>query len=164
MEKEVTGVMMYYYKICPRKLWYFYHEIQMEHQNENVLIGKLIDENRYNRETKHINIDNVINIDFIRSKKTLHEVKKSRKIEKANILQVQYYLYYLKQRGVEGIKAQIDYPLLKQTVEVTLNDDDVREIEKKLSEIEKIVDGKQPPALEKKRICKACAFHDLCYI
>ena len=95
MEKDITGMMVYYYVVCKRKLWYFYHEIQMEQGNENVAIGKVIDEETYRRDDKHINIDNVINIDFIRSKGILHEVKKSDKIEEASILQVKYYLYYL---------------------------------------------------------------------
>ena len=95
MEKEITGVMIYYYEVCKRKLWYFYHEIQMEQTNENVLIGKVIDEETYKRDKKHINIDNIVNIDFIRSKNMLHEVKKSKKIEQASILQVKYYLYFL---------------------------------------------------------------------
>ena len=52
MEKEITGVMIYYYEVCKRKLWYFYNEIQMEQGNEDVLIGKAIDEETYNRLSK----------------------------------------------------------------------------------------------------------------
>ena len=94
MQKQITGTMVYYYHVCERKLWYFYHEIQMEWQNEDVAFGKLLDENSYKRDEKHINIDNVINIDFIKAKDILHEVKKSNKIEKASVWQVKYYLYY----------------------------------------------------------------------
>ena len=104
MKKEITGVMVYYYEVCKRKLWYFYNEIQMEQGNENVEIGKVLDEETYKRDKKHINIDNIINIDFIRSKGILHEVKKSNKIEEASILQVKYYLYFLHKKGVTNIK------------------------------------------------------------
>ena len=76
MRKEITGVMVYYYKVCLRKLWYFYHHIQMEQNNENVKIGKILDEETYRKDDKHINIDNIINIDFIRSQGVLHEIKK----------------------------------------------------------------------------------------
>jgi RecB family exonuclease len=156
--------MMYYYVVCARKLWYFYHEIQMEQDNENVKIGKIIDETSYRRDNKHINIDNVINIDFIRNQGVLHEVKKSKKIEEAGLLQVKYYLYYLKNRGVDSIKAKIDYPLLKQTLEVELLEKDIEMIEKALNDVENIVEKKTPPTLQKKNICKACAYYDLCYI
>lgn len=164
MQKEITGVMVYYYEVCKRKLWYFYNEIQMEQGNENVEIGKAIDEETYRRDEKHINIDNIINIDFIRSKGVLHEVKKSKKIEEASILQVKYYLYFLSKRGVENIKGKIDYPLLKQSIDVELKEADIINIEEILEDIYKIVALKNPPPLEKKRICKACAYYDLCFI
>ena len=164
MRKEITGVMIYYYKVCLRKLWYFYHEIQMENENENVIIGKILDEETYKRDDKHINIDNVINIDFIRSQGILHEIKKSRKIEDASILQVKYYLYYLEKKGAPGIKAQIDYPLLKKTIEVKLSDQDIKEIEEVLHKIDEIVKEKIPPKLKKKSICKSCAYYDLCFV
>ncbi|WP_310604845.1 CRISPR-associated protein Cas4 [Anaerosporobacter sp.] len=163
MEKQITGVMMYYYYVCKRKLWYFYYDIQMEQGNENVAIGKILDENSYKREEKHINIDNVINIDFLRTQGILHEVKKSNKIEEASIWQVKYYLYYLKQHDVV-IKAKIDYPLLKQTVDVELEEADVEVIEKTLESIREIVSKDKPPVFSKLSICKNCAYHDLCMI
>lgn len=164
MKKDITGVMVYYHEVCKRKLWYFSNEIQMEQGNENVAIGKTIDEETYKRDKKHINIDNIINIDFIRSKGVLHEVKKSNKIEEASILQVKYYLYFLHKRGVDNIKAQIDYPLIKKTAEVEFTEEDKKEIEKVLKDIEVIVEKDIPPELEKKRICKSCAYYDLCFI
>lgn len=60
MEERITGVMIYYYFVCKRKLWYFSNEINMEAENENVMLGKLLDENSYKKDDKHINIDNVI--------------------------------------------------------------------------------------------------------
>lgn len=163
MEKDITGIMVYYYAVCKRKLWYFYHNINMEQNNENVAIGKIIDETSYGRDEKHINIDNVINIDFIKNKGILHEVKKSRKIEEASILQVKYYLYYLSRRGV-NVSAQIDYPMLKRNIEIELTDEDKLNLDTLLEDIEKIVSDKIPPKENRKNICKSCAFFDLCYI
>lgn len=156
--------MFYYYFVCRRKLWYFYNEIAMEQNNENVLIGKLLDENSYNRNEKHININDVINIDYIKDENVLHEIKKSRKIEEASIMQIKYYIYYLRKRGVHGLIGKIDYPLLKQTLEVYLDDDDIEEIETTLSEIRRIVDKEKPEEIVKGNICKNCAYYDLCYI
>ena len=150
MKKEITGVMVYYYEVCKRKLWYFYNEV--------------LDEETYKRDKKHINIDNIINIDFIRSKGILHEVKKSNKIEEASILQVKYYLYFLHKKGVTNIKGKIDYPLLKQSVDIELNEEDIVNIEQILNNINEIVYKTIPPKLEKKRICKSCAYYDLCFI
>ena len=81
MENRITGVMIYYYFVCKRKLWYFCHEIRMEAENEDVILGKILDESSYSKNEKHINIDNIINIDFISEHKELHEVKKSKAAE-----------------------------------------------------------------------------------
>ncbi len=164
MEKRITGVMIYYYFICKRKLWYFCHEINMENDNENVMLGKLLDETTYRRDEKHFNIDNVINIDFIKEHKELHEVKKSRAIEEAGIWQVKYYLYYLRQRGVTNLKAQIDYPLLKKNLIIELSDEDICELENVISNISEINNQDMPPNFCQKRICGKCAYHDLCFI
>ncbi len=164
MEERITGVMIYYYFVCKRKLWYFSNEINMEAENENVMLGKLLDENSYKKDDKHINIDNVINIDFIREHRELHEVKKSKAIEEAGIWQVKYYLYYLKQRGVSDIMAKIDYPLIKKNIVVELTDEDELRIEEIIREITNIKSQLLPPKFETKKICNKCAYHDLCFI
>ena len=164
MDKDITGLMVYYYEVCKRKLWYFTNDIQLEENNSNVILGKLLEENSYTRDEKKINIDGVINIDFIRSKKILHEIKKSNSIEPASILQVQYYLYYLEKKGLVGLKGILDYPLLKQTVEVNLADSDRENLENIIIEIKEILRKESPPILEKKNICKKCAYFDLCFV
>ena len=118
MKENITGMMVYYYFVCERKLWYFCHEITMETENEDVLLGKLLDESSYKKNDKHISIDQIINIDFMKESGELHEVKKSKSVEEAGIWQMKYYLYYLQQRGVIGMKGKIDYPLLKKTMSV----------------------------------------------
>ena len=164
MDKDITGLMVYYYEVCKRKLWYFVNEIQLEKNNSNVILGKLLEENTYTRDEKKINIDGVINIDFIRSKKVLHEIKKSNSIEPASLLQVQYYLYYLEKKGLIGLKGILDYPLLKQTVEVNLTDEDRENLDNIIIGIKEILRKESPPAIEKKGICKKCAYFDLCFV
>ena len=164
MDKDITGLMVYYYEVCKRKLWYFVNEIQLEENNSNVILGKLLEENTYTRDEKKINIDGIINIDFIRSKKILHEIKKSNSIEPASLLQVQYYLYYLEKKGLIGLKGILDYPLLKQTVEVNLTDKDRENLDNIIIGIKEILRKESPPALEKKGICKKCAYFDLCFV
>ena len=164
MDKDITGLMVYYYEVCKRKLWYFVNEIQLEENNSNVILGKILEENTYTRDEKKINIDGVINIDFIRSKKILHEIKKSNSIEPASLLQVQYYLYYLEKKGLIGLKGILDYPLLKQTVEVNLTDEDRENLDNIIIGIKEILRKESPPALEKNGICKKCAYFDLCFV
>ncbi len=164
VEERITGIMIYYYFVCKRKLWYFVNEINMEAEDENIMLGKLLDENSYKRDDKHINIDNVINIDFIKEHRELHEIKKSKALEEAGVWQVKYYLYYLKQRGVDGLKAKIDYPLIKKSLVVELSEEDEKQLGTVIKEINELKKEICPPEFEKKKICNKCAYHDLCLI
>lgn len=164
MKKQISGTMFYYYFVCKRKLWFFSNGIQLEEDNEDVILGKLIDENSYSKELKHILIDNTVNIDFIKDWKILHEVKKQKSIEEAGIWQLKYYLYFLKIRGINIEKGILDYPKLKKREEVFLSKDDEKKIKEILSEIEKITVMEKPPELEKLKICKKCAYFEYCYI
>ncbi len=164
MEERITGMMVYYYFICKRKLWYFCNELNMEKENDDVIIGKILDENSYARAEKHINIDNTISIDFIKEKNELHEVKKSRAIEEAGIWQVKYYLYYLKKKGMDELKASIDYPLLKKKLDVILEESDISKLDEIIEDIIKIRSSDYPEELKKMKICEKCAYFDLCYI
>lgn len=161
---EVTGIMVYYYFVCKRKLWYFVHGIRMEEDNQNVKMGKLLDETSYIRDNKHIMIDGVINLDFIKGHNVIHEVKKSKSIEEAGIMQVKYYLFYLHRKGLTDMKAKIDYPLLKQSISVELNEEDFPMMEEVLYNIIQIVNDEKVPVFVKDNICKKCAYHDLCFI
>ena len=145
MEERITGVMIYYYFVCSRKLWYFCHQINMEDENENVQLGKLLDENSYKRDDKH-------------------KIKKSKSIEEAGIWQVKYYLYYLKKRNVDGLHGVIDYPLLKKNVDVELSDEDCKKLDDIIKEIISVKNQEYPPKLEEKKKKKKCAYYDLCFI
>lgn len=161
---QITGIMIYYYFVCKRKLWYFKNEINMEQNSELVEMGKILDETSYERESKSILIDNTINIDFIKGGCVLHEVKKTKSIEEAGIWQVKYYMYYLQKRGVKDIIAKIDFPLLKETKEIYLSDNDIKTLNTVIKDIEKIVSNEKIPNVLENKICKRCAYYDLCYV
>ncbi len=162
--KEITGIMMYYYFVCKKKLWYFANQIQMEQNSELVEIGKIIDETSYENQEKHILIDNAINIDFIKNGAILHEVKKTKSIEEASIWQVKYYMYYLEQKGVENVKAKIDFPLIKETKDIVLNNEDRQALQNVIENIKKIINSNIPIDVIQNKKCKKCAYYDLCYI
>jgi len=164
-----TGTQVNYYAICHRKLWLFSHGVEMERENENVQIGKLVGEGSYKREQKEIAIDGRIVIDWMETKVnadgslTLHETKKSRSFDNAHRLQVLYYIYYLKHKGVAA-RGEIDYPLLKKTERIELTPGAETELEEILAGVERIVRSPTtPPRLDKKRLCEQCAYFELCW-
>lgn len=164
MEKNISGTMFYYYFVCKRKLWLFSNGIQLENESEDVKIGKLIDENSYSRELKHVLINETVNIDFIKEWKILHEVKKQKSVEEAGIWQLKYYIYFLRKRGINIESGILDYPKLKKREIVNLSKDDEKKIEKILKEIDEILKLKKSPKVEKIKLCKKCAYYEYCYI
>ncbi|MDQ3812370.1 MAG: CRISPR-associated protein Cas4 [Armatimonadota bacterium] len=164
-----TGTQVNYYAVCHRKLWLFSHDVEMERENENVQLGKLLDQESYPRQQKAIALDERVVIDWIEGRTnpdgsvTLHEVKKSRAGEAAHRLQMLYYLYYLKSKGVTA-HGQIDYPLLKKTEKIELTAEAESELRVALREIERIVESEDvPPRLTNKRFCEKCAYFELCW-
>ncbi|MDO7976435.1 CRISPR-associated protein Cas4 [Oceanotoga teriensis] len=154
---------IYYFNICKRKLWLFSHNLNFEDENIDVKIGKVIEEESYSSQKKNYMIDN-INIDYIKKNKTIHEIKKSNSFEEANIMQIKYYLYILKEYGLDDIKGILEYPKLYIRKEVHLDKNDDIIIEKQIDEIYKIINDKKIPNVIDNKICKKCAYYEYCYV
>lgn len=160
----MTGTQIHYYFICHRKLWLFTHKIDMEHNSDVVAMGKFISESTYEREKHEIHIDDIV-LDFYDLKtKIIHEVKKSDKMEETHIWQVKYYISILKEKGIDGVKGKIDYPKLRQTLDVELTEKDEEELIKIKSAIKAILEREKPPEVINKPFCKNCSYFDLCYV
>lgn len=161
----ITGTEINYYFVCHRKLWLFARQIHMEHESEAVQIGRLIHENSYQRESKkEIELDD-IKIDFMDLREgVIHEVKKSDSKEDAHRWQLLYYIYYLKQRGVEGLTGEIDYPKLKQKETVQLTPEAEKELEHTLDAVSHLKSAEQIPELNNKKFCKNCSYYELCWV
>ncbi len=159
---KFTGTEVGYYFICRKKLWWFHHGIEMERENDRVKMGKLVHETAYNRKTKEISIDGKIVLDW-QADGVIHEVKLTDKMESAHEFQLLYYLYYLKQKGVENLTGQIDYPKLRHTQTVELTPEKEAELETALTEMAKIVALDAPPKVEFMKICNSCSYAELCW-
>lgn len=162
--ESITGMMIYYYFVCIKKLWYFANELEMEQNSELVSMGKILDETSYEKEKKNILIDGTINIDFVKTSAILHEVKKTKAIEEAGIWQIKYYMFYLENKGVKDIIGEIDYPLLRERKEIVLEEEDRQRLNKVIEDIKKIVKQDKPPKINADKKCKKCSYFDLCYI
>ena len=161
---KITGVMIYYYFVCPRKLWYYRHDITMESNSELVGIGKLIDESSYSREKRSILIDETIQIDFLKDWKIIHEVKKSKNMEEASIWQIRYYISVFREKGIEIEKGILDFPTMRRREEIYLTDEDEKRLEEIKEEIVQLLGSEVPPKQVKTSICSKCAYYELCYI
>lgn len=162
----ITATHINYYHICHRKLWLFANGINMEHTSDIVTEGKLIGDNSYtDRAVKYTELQlDGIKIDYYDAKnKVVHEIKKSDKMETAHEAQVKYYLYKLKQHGIENATGILEYPTLRHTSQIELTDGDVMDIQRWESDILEIISREEMPAVIKKPVCKRCSYFEFCY-
>lgn len=163
----ISATQIAYLHTCLRKLWLFSNGIRMEHTSDIVAEGKLIGETSYqDRSAKYTELEiDGVKIDFYDPKtRTIHEVKKSDKVENAHIAQVKYYLYILRKNGIEDPQALLEYPRLRQRESVFWEEGDDLKIQAWIKDIQSLVSQDSCPPLEKKPICKKCSYFDFCYI
>lgn len=159
---RTTGIKVNYLYVCERKLWLFDRGIQMELKSDKVLMGKLTGEHSYPREDKReVLIDNLINIDIVGGDE-IREVKHSNKMHHADRIQLLYYLYYLKQLGIEK-RGVISYPKMRKREEIILTNDAEREVETALMRVQEILRLDKPPQLQRKPYCSKCAYYEFCF-
>jgi len=162
-ELKIKGTQVAYSIICKRKLWLFSKGVAFEYTSDRVRLGKLIDETSF-RDEEELRDDSV-SIDFIRSgdEIAVHEIKLSSSFEEAHILQVKYYIYYLRTKGMNVSKGILHYPKAKKIKEVEFTEEDEATIEKALDIIEETLKYEFPPKVEKKPYCLRCAYYEFCY-
>lgn len=165
--KSITGTHYAYFHLCHRKLWLFHHGIQMEQESTLVQEGKMIEEQSYDRRSERwqqVQIE-AVKVDYYDPKKRIiREVKKSSKMEHTHIEQVKYYMYIFLKNDIDVESAILEYPKLRDTQTIQVQDMDSDEIETKLERIHEIISREHCPALRQKPICRKCAYYEFCYV
>lgn len=156
---SIRGIEVYYYAVCKRKLWLFHRGIGFEEQYDRVQEGKVLHEYAYGKLEKEINIDDMAVVDAVDGE-WIREVKISSKMESADRLQMLYYLYLLKERGVEK-KGLLSYPKEKKTTELKLGLDENMEVLAAIEGVKSVISG-ELPRYRKVKICAKCAYRDFC--
>ena len=161
------GAMIYYYFVCPRKLWFYSRKLTMEHESNFVQIGKYI-ELFYKEDKKYekkIIIDNIISPDALKRSKDyviVFEIKKSGKFKEAALWQLKYYLWYLKNKGL-NVKGKLVIPEYNKEEYIELTEKDEERIKEILRKINDIINSDKPPRVVKKDYCNVCAYYLLCW-
>lgn len=162
--RSITGVMMNYYHVCHTELWYFAHDVVMEHTSDLVALGRLTHEEHYARDTsKDQLILQGIRIDRVTPDGYIHEVKKSDRAADAHVWQLKYYLRVLEQNGFGRLQGVLEFPIQRKRVEIALTATDEQQIAQKMSEIENIIAQPMPPKAKKIRFCRKCSYRELCW-
>lgn len=162
-EVRITGLMVQYYHVCKRELWFMSRGIDIDRETTNIQRGTHVDETSYQDSRRSFMIDNRIQLDVLDSGDVM-EVKVSSTLEKPARMQLLFYLWYLREiHGVEkdGVLA---YPTERKRESVRLDDSQIEQVESTIVGILNVVTQDQPPALEKKPYCDSCLYQDLCWM
>ena len=160
-EFTVTGVMMQYYHVCHRKLWFFDHGIEADEQTQEIRRGVRVNSNSYSqsKKAKHYG---PISPDIMQDGK-LVEVKPSSAMEKATEMQLGYYLWYLESICDISKDGVVVYPKERERRELELTTSLAQEIEEAIRGIYDVVTAEEPPEFEEKEVCGTCAYKYLCW-
>ena len=160
---RVTGLLVQYYHVCKRELWFASRGIDIDRGAANIRHGTHIDETSYRDKRRSFQINGRIALDMLDSGEVM-EVKASSTLEKPARMQLLYYLWYLDrildiQR--EGVLA---YPAERKREEVSLTDENATAVEETIRGIIDVVESDTPPELEKKPYCDSCLYQEICWL
>ncbi len=162
---KVNGTLINYYFHCKRQCWLHGNRINLEDNSKDVKIGKAIHEVKSEKNKQsEISIENV-KIDKL-TKDYLTEIKKSDSDVEAAKWQVLLYLKILKDKGIErkGKLQFIEKNKKKRTSIIELNEENLEELKKIVSDIENLLLEEKPPKVINEAKCKKCAYYEYCYI
>jgi len=159
---HVTGIMMQYYAICERELWFQSRDIEIDRDNPGIVRGMDVDDRSYSEKRRQVRINGTIVIDVL-SNGDVIEVKPSSKLTDGARLQLQYYLWYLEH--IVGIERDgvLAHPTEQRRESVELTDEAVERVEDAIRGIYDVVERDSPPPAERLPYCESCAYHDFCW-
>lgn len=164
MSIKISPTLLWYYYICPREVWLQSHQINPDEQNDLLDQGRLIHETTYDRNKKEVQIEGA-KFDLIRRKDgeyLIGEIKKSSKFIQSAKMQLAYYLYLLKDKGIEA-KGEILIPKEKEKIQVELTPELETEILQTLDLIRGLIVQEKPPLPTRIHYCAKCAYKEFCW-
>lgn len=162
---NITGTLIWYYYICKREVWLMSHQIEPAQDHTNIEIGRVIQMDSYTREKKEIKFDDMV-IDVLSKRggdTIVAEIKKSSRYKRSSQMQLAFYLWKLKEKGL-NLKGELRFPIEKKKIGVQLTPDIEQELDNIYKEISKICDKEKPPELEKTIYCRNCGYYELCWV
>ncbi len=160
---RITGLMVQYYHVCKRELWFMSRGIDIDRDTANIQRGSHVDETSYRDNRRSFTIDGRISLDVL-DDGDIMEVKVSSALEEPPRMQLLYYLWYLDRiHGVEksGVLA---YPKERTREAVELDQENAHKLESTLVGILDVVEADSPPPLKRKPYCDSCLYQDICWV
>ena len=163
---RITGTIVNYFVHCKRQCWLFAHKMNFEDDSEDVRIGRILHEVRSEgRNNTEIQIEG-IKVDKMTEDYVI-ELKKSDADVEATKWQTLYYLYMLKQKGIDR-KGRLEFLERKKqtckTVELELDSLTEVKLMGMLEDIEQYLSQDKPDEAIYAKKCERCAYYAYCFI
>ncbi len=162
-ELPIRGVEVNYCVVCLRKCWLFVHGLEQETGSELVALGRLLHETSFRRQSqRNVDIEGFARVDFT-GEGIVHEVKHGPAQHRAHVLQLAYYLWLLRARGIET-QGILHYPRQRRREVVRLTPELESELSFVLQRIQEIRAMPRPPSVPRRMsVCRACAYDEFCW-
>lgn len=158
---RVTGVMMQYYFVCKRELWFVSRNIEIDRENRTVVRGTRVDDTAYAEKRQNLHLG-MISLDLLDDGRII-EVKPSSILTEPAKMQLSYYLWFLSRVAGVDRDGVLAHPKERKREPVELTTERIEKVESAIRGIYDIVNQEQPPKAEEKPYCDSCAYHDFCW-
>jgi len=165
MSEHITGTLVWYALICERQVWLMAHEIEPDRGHARLEWGRFLSEITYPRaRRKEISLPGM-KLDLVErqgSRLIVGEVKASSRFVEAARMQLLFYLWRLREMGVEA-EGELRIPEERRRIPVRLDEAGERELRAVMARIEAILQQPQPPPPKRIRYCRGCAYREFCW-
>lgn len=161
---RITGSLVQAFMICPRQVWLMSRQICPDEDNVYLELGRLIGGRAYDRERKEVHIGH-LRLDLVRRGGTecvVGEVKKSSRAREAARMQLAFYLYELREMGIEA-EGELLFPEERRRERLVLDASLAREVKELKEQIETLIRRENPPPAARGPFCGKCAYAELCW-
>lgn len=164
MEFRIVGSLVQAYLICPRQAWLMSRQICPDEDNVYLQLGRMIGEQSFGRERKEVRLEHLC-IDIVRRggrDLVIGEVKKSSRAREAALMQLAFYLYELREMGIEA-EGELLFPEERRRERIVLDEGLRQQVEELKARLLALISEEHAPLPEKTRFCSKCAYAEFCW-
>jgi len=163
MPERITGTLVWYSMICEREVWLMAHELEPDRDDARLEWGRFLGEMSYPRSRKReINLPGM-KLDIVESHGTrivVGEVKASSRFVEATRMQMLFYLWRLRESGVEA-EGELRFPRERRRMRIVLNASAEADLRHVIERVEAIMQRPFPPPARRIAYCRTCAYREL---
>jgi len=165
MSEHITGTLVWYAMICPREVWLMAHEIEPDEGDTRLEWGRFLSELSYPRSRRREIALPGMKLDLVERQGpqlVVAEVKASSRFVDAARMQVLFYLWRLREMGIEA-KGELRFPEERRRIQVALDAEGERALQEVIARVETILAQPLPPPPVRVPFCRSCAYREFCW-